>query len=100
RSIRLGGQSAAFLRAALAWAASGATGGGGGREGKEGGPTMYGDFRMAALVSEEVGAQLVLGDRPIDITLSRAWASLSLIERLKLAWGLASLARSRAGGGG
>uniref|UniRef100_A0A0E0IFD6 TraB domain-containing protein n=1 Tax=Oryza nivara TaxID=4536 RepID=A0A0E0IFD6_ORYNI len=35
-------------------------------------------------VSEDLGAQLVLGDRPIEITLERAWKSLSWDEKTKL----------------
>ncbi|KAK1322163.1 hypothetical protein QJS10_CPA03g02066 [Acorus calamus] len=34
----------------------------------------FGDeFRAARIASEEVGSQIVLGDRPIEITLERAW---------------------------
>ncbi|GJN04179.1 hypothetical protein PR202_ga21703 [Eleusine coracana subsp. coracana] len=41
-------------------------------------------FRAARRVSEDIGAQLVLGDRPIEITLERAWKSLSWDEKSKL----------------
>lgn len=45
----------------------------------------FGDeFRAARKASEETGAQIVLGDRPIEITLQRALASLSWNEKLKL----------------
>lgn len=30
-------------------------------------------FRAARKASEEVGAQIVLGDRPIEITVSKIW---------------------------
>ncbi|KAK9102900.1 hypothetical protein Sjap_020154 [Stephania japonica] len=41
-------------------------------------------FRAAWKASEEVGAQLVLGDRPIEITLERAWNSLKWNEKVTL----------------
>ncbi|PIM97550.1 putative protein, contains TraB domain [Handroanthus impetiginosus] len=41
-------------------------------------------FRAARNASEEIGAQLVLGDRPIEITLERAWNSLKWKEKLSL----------------
>ncbi|KAL2920592.1 TraB domain-containing protein [Bienertia sinuspersici] len=46
----------------------------------------FGDevFRTARIASEEIGAQIVLGDRPIEITLERAWNSLKLPEKLSL----------------
>ncbi|EMS46177.1 hypothetical protein TRIUR3_13244 [Triticum urartu] len=42
------------------------------------------EFRAARRVSEDIGAQLVLGDRPIEITLERALKSLSWDEKTKL----------------
>ncbi|XP_074367774.1 uncharacterized protein LOC141708176 isoform X2 [Apium graveolens] len=45
----------------------------------------FGDeFRVARKTSEEIGAQIVLGDRPIEITLERAWNSLKLREKVSL----------------
>ncbi|KAJ6748050.1 TRAB DOMAIN-CONTAINING PROTEIN [Salix purpurea] len=45
----------------------------------------FGDeFRAARKVAEEIGAQIVLGDRPIEITLERAWNSLKWREKLGL----------------
>ncbi|KAL9267814.1 hypothetical protein AKJ16_DCAP19546 [Drosera capensis] len=45
----------------------------------------FGDeFRAARKVAEEVGAQVVLGDRPVEITLERAWNSLRWFEKLNL----------------
>ncbi|GKV05031.1 hypothetical protein SLEP1_g17086 [Rubroshorea leprosula] len=41
-------------------------------------------FRAARKASEEVGAQIVLGDRPIEITLERAWNSLKWAEKVSL----------------
>lgn len=45
-------------------------------------------------------AQIVLGDRPVEVTLQRAWEALSLGERLDLGRILLGLAFSRAGMGG
>eukprot|EP00471_Norrisiella_sphaerica_P005298 CAMPEP_0184479656 /NCGR_PEP_ID=MMETSP0113_2-20130426/1292_1 /TAXON_ID=91329 /ORGANISM="Norrisiella sphaerica, Strain BC52" /LENGTH=334 /DNA_ID=CAMNT_0026857781 /DNA_START=154 /DNA_END=1158 /DNA_ORIENTATION=+ len=42
------------------------------------------DFRAARRAAEKVGAQLVLGDRPVEITLERAWEALTWSERLNL----------------
>nr|XP_027103866.1 uncharacterized protein LOC113725078 isoform X5 [Coffea arabica] len=41
-------------------------------------------FRAARKAAEEIGAQMVLGDRPIEITLERAWNSLIWKEKLSL----------------
>ena len=40
--------------------------------------------QAAAHAAIKRGCLMVLGDRPIDITLKRAWAALSLWEKLKL----------------
>lgn len=42
------------------------------------------EFRAASKAAETVGAQIVLGDRPIEITLERAWKALSLSRKIKL----------------
>ncbi|KAL5563257.1 hypothetical protein UlMin_033004 [Ulmus minor] len=39
---------------------------------------------LAILSSEAIGAQIVLGDRPIEITLERAWNSLRWTEKRSL----------------
>ncbi|URE43719.1 TraB family [Musa troglodytarum] len=45
----------------------------------------FGDeFRAARKVSEELGVQIVLGDRPIEITLERAWSSLTWSQKVRL----------------
>ena len=60
RSIRIGGQSTALLRAALAWAARGSISDGGSGEGESdtvaaaAAGAMYGDFRAAKEGAEEV----------------------------------------------
>lgn len=45
-------------------------------------------------------AQIVLGDRPVEVTLQRAWEALSLRERFDLGRVLLGLAFQRAGIGG
>ncbi|GFR52058.1 hypothetical protein Agub_g14580 [Astrephomene gubernaculifera] len=80
RSVSLGGQSALLLRVLLALLANRTAG----ALGVPGG----GEFAAAHAAAEEVGAQVVLGDRPVEITLSRAWEALSLRRRAALCWEL------------
>ncbi len=47
-----------------------------------------GEFGAARVGAEAVGAALVLGDRPIEVSLQRAWAALPLRRRLQLLAGL------------
>ncbi|XP_078447944.1 traB family protein [Wolffia australiana] len=76
RSLDLGGQTALALRLLLAVYSSKIS---------SGSKQTFGDeFRAARRVSEEIGAQLVLGDRPIEITLQRAWRSLNWNQKLNL----------------
>ncbi|XP_058740011.1 uncharacterized protein LOC131612221 isoform X1 [Vicia villosa] len=76
RSINLGGQTALALRLLLAAFSSKIT---------SGINRPFGDeFRAARKVSEEIGAQIVLGDRPIEITLQRAWKALNWTQKLSL----------------
>ncbi|KAK4768909.1 hypothetical protein SAY86_027059 [Trapa natans] len=76
RSINLGGQTALALRLLLAVFSSKISS----RVNRP-----FGDeFRAARKLSEEIGAQIVLGDRPIEITLERAWNSLKLEEKISL----------------
>lgn len=42
------------------------------------------EFRVAAQEARKLGVNLVLGDRPLSITLSRLWAALSLWEKCRL----------------
>ncbi|KAL6067258.1 TraB domain-containing protein [Balamuthia mandrillaris] len=42
------------------------------------------EFKAAAEEGSKVGARIVLGDRPIEITLQRTWRGLSKWEKLKL----------------
>lgn len=76
RSASLGGQSAMLLRLLLSRVAKQTAGTLGVRGG--------GEFLSARRAAEAVGAQVVLGDRPIEITLQRAWDALPWGQRLKL----------------
>ncbi|XP_044505024.1 traB domain-containing protein-like isoform X1 [Mangifera indica] len=76
RSINLGGQAALALRLFLALFSS--------KISSDVNRPFGDEFRAARKVSEEVGAQIVLGDRPIEITLERAWNSLKWTEKLSL----------------
>lgn len=76
RSIDLGGQTALALRLLLALFSS--------KIASDINRPLGDEFRAARRVAEEVGAQIVLGDRPIEITLERAWNSLKWNEKLNL----------------
>ncbi|KAL3647383.1 hypothetical protein CASFOL_008351 [Castilleja foliolosa] len=76
RSINLGGQTALALRLLLATFSS--------KVSSDINRPFGDEFRAARKVSEEIGAQLVLGDRPIEITLERACNSLNWKEKLSL----------------
>ncbi|KAE8678306.1 putative F-box protein [Hibiscus syriacus] len=91
-SINLGGQTALALRLLLALFSS--------KLSSDLNRPFGDEFRAARKASEEVGAQIVLGDRPIEIMLERAWKSLKWVEKplvherdTYLAW---SLKRSKA----
>lgn len=76
RSINLGGRTALALRLLLAVLSS--------KVSSDVNHPFGDEFRAARKTAEEVGAQIVLGDRPIEITLERAWSSLKLREKLSL----------------
>ncbi|KAJ6386516.1 hypothetical protein OIU78_016434 [Salix suchowensis] len=76
RSINLGGQTALALRLLLALFSS--------KISSDVNRPFGDEFRAARKVAEEIGAQIVLGDRPIEITLERAWNSLKWREKLGL----------------
>ncbi|KAJ1402518.1 Pheromone shutdown, TraB [Sesbania bispinosa] len=76
RSINLGGQTALALRLLLATFSS--------KISSDINRPFGDEFRAARKASEEVGAQIVLGDRPIEITLQRAWKALKWTEKLSL----------------
>nr|KYP74915.1 TraB domain-containing protein [Cajanus cajan] len=76
RSINLGGQTALALRLLLAAFSS--------KISSDINRPFGDEFRAARKASEEVGAQIVLGDRPIEITLQRAWKAMKWTEKLNL----------------
>ncbi|XP_007038585.2 PREDICTED: traB domain-containing protein isoform X1 [Theobroma cacao] len=76
RSINLGGQTALALRLLLALFSS--------KISSDVNRPFGDEFRAARKASEEIGAQIVLGDRPIEITLERAWNSLKWSEKFSL----------------
>ncbi|XP_047323570.1 traB domain-containing protein isoform X2 [Impatiens glandulifera] len=76
RSLDLGGQTALALRLLLATFSS--------KISSDVNRPFGDEFRAARRVSENIGAQIVLGDRPIEITLERAWNSLDWNEKLNL----------------
>lgn len=88
RSLALGGSSSLLLRLLLARTAAGVA--------SDAGLDRYADFRAARVAAEAVNATLVLGDRPVEITLERAWLALSWAERLRLLYLLAAPVRSSA----
>lgn len=91
RSVALGGQSALLLRVLLAGLAK--------RTAGSLGVTGGGEFAAAQAAADSLPGgkcQVVLGDRPVEITLSRAWAALPPGRRLALCW---ELARGAAGEG-
>ncbi|XP_002161113.1 traB domain-containing protein isoform X1 [Hydra vulgaris] len=48
-----------------------------------------GEFRVATNQAKQIpGCRIVLGDRPIQATLGRAMASLSIFQKIKLGWHL------------
>ncbi|KAG0575453.1 hypothetical protein KC19_5G004900 [Ceratodon purpureus] len=75
RSLKLGGRSALALRLLLASVSK--------RLSTSAGVATGEEFRAARKAAEGIGAQIVLGDRPIEITLRRAWRSLSWDERFR-----------------
>eukprot|EP00899_Mesostigma_viride_P004234 jgi/Mesvir1/13811/Mv15965-RA.1 len=81
RTLRLGGRSALALRLLLAGMSANASSATGVAVGEE--------FAAAREAADAVGAQLVLGDRPIEITLKRAWAAMGTTEQLRFLWTIA-----------
>ncbi|CAI5982427.1 unnamed protein product [Closterium sp. NIES-64] len=77
RSIQLGGQSSLLLRLLLSFVSR--------RSAQAVGVQPGHEFRAAREAADAIGAQMVLGDRPIEITLRRAWKALSLLDRARLA---------------
>ncbi|EIE24219.1 TraB-domain-containing protein [Coccomyxa subellipsoidea C-169] len=46
------------------------------------------EFRAALLEAQQVGAKVVLGDRPVRVTLARTWSALSRWSKVRFIWGL------------
>lgn len=46
------------------------------------------EFRVAVIEAKKVQASVVLGDRPLSITLNRLWTALSFFEKMKLVMSL------------
>lgn len=76
RTVSLGGRSALLLRVLLGNLSSKLSAQVGVNSGTE--------FFAAREAAEDVGAQIVLGDRPIEVTLRRAWEALPRASRWKL----------------
>ena len=77
RTLALGGRSGLLLRFLLGNLSS--------KLSAEVGVVSGIEFAAANEAAEEVGAQLVLGDRPIEVTLRRAWDALPTTSRWQLA---------------
>ncbi|KAH7617711.1 hypothetical protein NADE_004113 [Nannochloris sp. 'desiccata'] len=76
RTIALGGRSALLLRVLLGNLSS--------KLSAEVGINSGAEFFAAREAAEQIGAQIVLGDRPIEVTLRRAWEALPRASRWKL----------------
>jgi pheromone shutdown protein TraB len=83
RSLKLGGGGALLLRAVLGAAARRAAGAG--SDAADAAPALGAEFAAARVAAEGIGATLVLGDRPVEITLRRALAASSPAERARAA---------------
>ena len=82
RTLELGGQSAFLLRLILGKLSN--------RLASDMNVETAGEFIAARVAAEATGAQLVLGDRPIEVTLRRAWERLSVRQKLEfviMMWG-------------
>ena len=81
RSLALGGWAPLLLRVLLVRLSDTISG--------TAGVTPGADFRAAKRAADKLNATLVLGDRPIELTLERSWRALSWQERgrmLQAAW--------------
>lgn len=76
RSVRLGGGTQVILRAAVAGQAA--------KVAQSVGLATGAEMRAARRAAEQVGAVLVLGDRPIEVTLQRTWQALTWRQKLQL----------------
>lgn len=76
KTMELGGQSALLLRLVLGQISKRLAS----RMEVE---TAGGEFIAARVAAEATNAQLVLGDRPIEVTLRRAWERLSIVKKIE-----------------
>ena len=77
RSIKLGGRGALLMRLLLSYTSS--------RFAESIDAKDIGlEFVAARKGAEKIHAQIVLGDRPIEVTLRRAWENLSFLEKVEL----------------
>ncbi|KAK9830693.1 hypothetical protein WJX74_002859 [Apatococcus lobatus] len=79
RSMQLGGAGGLLLTTLMARMDGQASMPGGGSRNSN-------EFRAARIAAEGVSAQIVLGDRPLEITAQRAWEAVSWGQRLQLLW--------------
>uniref|UniRef100_A0A7S0RN77 TraB domain-containing protein n=1 Tax=Pyramimonas obovata TaxID=1411642 RepID=A0A7S0RN77_9CHLO len=49
------------------------------------------EFRVAYEAAADLGAHVVLGDRPVQVTLKRTWAALTVREKVKFLWEVIAL---------
>lgn len=68
------------------------------RTATDGGRKVGAEFRAARAAAQQCNAEVVLGDRPIELTLNRAWRALSLKEKLVLFTALVRGAMGISGG--
>ena len=92
RTIALGGRSALLLRLFLGQLSS--------KLSAEVGVQSGAEFRAAQVAAEAINAQIVLGDRPIEVTLRRAWDALPVASRWRLAGELLEGVRGAQSAGG
>ena len=88
RSVRLGGWQGLLLQFTLAEFVGSAA------QQLRGAATQPGqELVVARQIAEEIGAEVVLGDRPIQITMQRCWQALSSPEKRKLLQALVQVKR-------
>ena len=97
RAFELGGPSGLLLRAFLAWRVAGAAVASPPSQGASLEPLPQPcEFLAASRAASSVGAEVVLGDRPLEITLERCWESLGGLHRAKALFYLGTTALATA----
>ena len=46
------------------------------------------EIQIWAVFAMQMGAKVVLGDRPVHVTIARLWAALSVFEKTRFIWGM------------